>query len=105
MQAIDQLKTMREAAHDRLETNPDYRLMVSLDALIVDLEEIGKIEAKISEITETEPAATVHDLSERYEMPTGSRDEVFDHLVAETEEETDRVDDDSNRDVSAISFS
>jgi len=38
MEQIEQLKTMRDAALERLQANPDYKLVTSLDALIVDLE-------------------------------------------------------------------
>lgn len=40
MEQINQLKTMRDDALIRLQANPDYRLLTSLDQLIVDLETV-----------------------------------------------------------------
>jgi len=40
MEQISQLKTMRDDALIRLQANPDYRLLTSLDQLIVDLETV-----------------------------------------------------------------
>ena len=95
MHAIEQLKSMRESAHERLETNADYRLMVSLDALIGDLEEISRIGIEESETITTQPAASIHSIKEHYEMPTGDRDEVFEQLASEiTGEDVDEDADD-----------
>jgi hypothetical protein len=38
MEQIKQLKSMRDAAQDRLQANPDFKLKNSLDSLIDDLE-------------------------------------------------------------------
>ncbi len=38
MEQIQQLKTMRDEALERLQINPDYKLVTSLDTLIGDLE-------------------------------------------------------------------
>lgn len=40
MEQIIQLKSMRDAALDRLQNNPDFKLVNSLDALIRDLETV-----------------------------------------------------------------
>lgn len=40
MEQINQLKTMRDEALTRLQANADYRLLISLDQLIVDLETV-----------------------------------------------------------------
>ena len=40
MEQINQLRTMRDDALIRLQANPDYRLLTSLDQLIVDLETV-----------------------------------------------------------------
>lgn len=40
MEQVNQLRTMRDEALTRLQTNPDYRLLTSLDQLIVDLETV-----------------------------------------------------------------
>ena len=40
MEQISQLRTMRDDALIRLQANPDYRLLTSLDQLIVDLETV-----------------------------------------------------------------
>jgi len=53
MEQIEQLKTMRAAALERLAKNPDYKLVNSLDALIVDLESaFGPIE-EVAPLDET----------------------------------------------------
>ena len=38
MEHIKQLKTIRDEALSRLQTNPDYKLLTSLDSLIIELE-------------------------------------------------------------------
>jgi len=38
MEHIKQLKSIRDEALTRLQTNPDYKLLTSLDSLIVELE-------------------------------------------------------------------
>lgn len=42
MEQINQLKTIRDEALTRLQANADYRLLISLDQLIVDLETVAQ---------------------------------------------------------------
>ena len=68
MEQINQLKTMRDEALLRLRSNPDFKLVNSLEALIEDLEkvedEMPSIEAKD---TKTEPEATYDPINNEYE--------------------------------------
>jgi len=43
MEHIKQLKSIRDEALTRLQTNPDYKLLTSLDSLIVELEGVTAI--------------------------------------------------------------
>jgi len=43
MEHIKQLKSIRDAARGRLENNPDYKMLTSLDNLIVELEGVSAI--------------------------------------------------------------
>ena len=43
MQEVTQLKTIRDEALARLKNNPDYKLMTSLDSLIIELEGVSAL--------------------------------------------------------------
>lgn len=43
MEQINQLKTMRDDAFIRLQSIPDYKLLTSLDSLIIELEGVSAI--------------------------------------------------------------
>ena len=103
MHPISQLKSMREAAERRLGSNPDYRLMVSLDSLIVDLQEVGKLDLKSWDNEEAWAEPKVEAVNDHYELPTGTRDEVFDHLASEVSLEDD-LEEDEETDQPAVSF-
>ena len=75
---------MRSAAEKRLEANADYRLMVSLEELIVDLEEVGKLEQLTRDDADAWSDPQIEPVNDTFEMPTGSRDEVFGQLAAES---------------------
>ena len=53
MEQIAQLKTMRDDALERLQINPDFKLVNSLDALISDLESVlAPVEVSLSQESE-----------------------------------------------------
>lgn len=56
MEAINQLKTLRDEALQRLLANPDYRLLTSLDDLITDLESVTQGEQPKFRIVDDEKA-------------------------------------------------
>lgn len=57
MEHIKQLKSIRDEALTRLQTNPDYKLLTSLDSLIVELEGVTAL-AELAEksVTPTPPS-------------------------------------------------
>ena len=65
MEQIKQLRTMRDDALIRLQANPDYRLLTSLDQLIVDLETVVDPSRSglsvVSANTESQPKVKVDD--------------------------------------------
>ena len=65
MEQIKQLIEMRDAALARLQSNPDYKLVTSLDALISDLEGVATemSAAPVAEPVISEPIATVSGVS------------------------------------------
>ena len=85
MEAITQLKTLRDEALHRLQGNPDYKLLTSLDGLITDLEGFTKIDRPkfmiIDEDDETEDEPTLDD----GEVETV--DEAFEKITAELDDE------------------
>lgn len=83
MHPISQLRSMRNAAEKRLENNSDYRLMVSLDELIVDLEEVGKLELQDNEQSQTWVNPQLQVVNDREQEMIDDVDETFDHLAAE----------------------
>lgn len=65
MEQIKQLIEMRDAALARLQSNPDYKLVTSLDALISDLEGVATemSAAPVAEPVISEPIAAVSGVS------------------------------------------
>ncbi len=57
MEHIKQLKSIRDDALTRLQTNPDYKLLTSLDSLIVELEGVTAL-AELAEKSVTQPSST-----------------------------------------------
>lgn len=59
MHNIQQLKSIRDEAFQRLQTNPDYKLLTSLDSLIIELEGVIAIgalaEKSVSQATPSKP--------------------------------------------------
>lgn len=100
MEQIDQLKTMRDEALERLETNPDFKLLTSLDALIVELEAVlapadtasanlqtvADLEAAIAKEAATEEADP--DMGGIEESIAENVNEAFEKISAEMKEET-----------------
>lgn len=62
MEHIKQLKSIRDEALTRLQTNPDYKLLTSLDSLIVELEGVTALaelaEKSVTTSTTPKPANT-----------------------------------------------
>ena len=62
MEHIKQLKTIRDETLNRLHTNPDYKLLTSLDSLIVELEGVTALaelaEKSVSNTTTIKPVNT-----------------------------------------------
>lgn len=102
MQAIDQLKTMRNEALSRLQNNADYRLLTSLDNLIVDLETMSRglrpaftivdDKLKAAEVEETAPMRT-HDV-----------EKAFGELTSELDDEDSSKDESDDNEASAVSY-
>lgn len=75
MEHIKQLKTIRDAALNRLQTNPDYKLLTSLDSLIVELEGV----TALAELAEKSVATTTTKSSNSKDKPE-TLDEAFDKI-------------------------
>lgn len=56
MEQIKQLKTIRDEALNRLQTNPDYKLLTSLDSLIIELDGVAAI-AELAEKNATKASS------------------------------------------------
>lgn len=92
MEQIIQLKTMRDEALVRLQNNPDYKLVNSLDALIQDLESVllptvGASSSLVSDETTSADAQS-------------SAEENSEESIVEIE--TAGIDDDTSEDYSEI---
>ncbi len=92
MEQIEQLKSMRDAAQERLRANPDFKLKNSLDALIDDLESFissdgGSVGESAVEV-ETQDELVASD-DEEEQQPGGSvvDEPVVDELVTDEEEQ------------------
>ncbi|MGI9351489.1 MAG: hypothetical protein ACR2O3_07990 [Rhizobiaceae bacterium] len=85
MEPIKQLKTLRDEALHRLQGNPDYKLLTSLDDLIIDLEGVTKTNRPkfmiIDEVDETEDEPTLDS------KEADSVDEAFEKISAELDDE------------------
>ena len=86
MEQIKQLKQMRDEAFARLQTNPDYKLLTSLDDLIVDLEGV----TAIAELAEKSVAEELSKTSGKQDGDKGAKktadslDAAFDKLNKDT---------------------
>lgn len=78
MEHIKQLKSIRDEALTRLQTNPDYKLLTSLDSLIVELEGV----TALAELAEKSVASknTTNDQFTKDKAET--LDDAFDKLKA-----------------------
>jgi hypothetical protein len=81
MQEVTQLKTIRDEALARLKNNPDYKLMTSLDSLIIELEGVSAL-ANFAEnnVVVTDKPQTLGS-SKKLEKDTKAIDEAFEKLV------------------------
>ena len=87
MEPITQLKTLRDEALHRLQANPDYKLLTSLDNLIVDLESVSNPGRPKFMIVDED-----REDDEEVETPrTDTAEEAFEKITAELE--TDEADD------------
>ena len=98
MESIDQLKAMRNDALSRLQTNVDYRLLTSLDNLIVDLETMTR---------NARPTFMVVDDVATAETSAGSHQDIekaFSEMTSEEEKELLDTDPEEDSDNPAISL-
>lgn len=78
MEHIKQLKTIRDEALGRLQTNPDYKLLTSLDTLIIELEGVTAL-AALAEKSVSNTITAQHTSSKE---KTETLDDAFDKLNA-----------------------
>lgn len=102
MEAIEQLKDMRNDALSRLQNNADYRLLTSLDNLIVDLETMHHSARPkftvVDDVTDKEPE------SEISELPESAVEKAFGELTADLDSDGIEHSDGNGADTNAISF-
>ena len=94
MEAIEQLKTLRNDALQRLQGNPDYKVLTSLDNLLSDLESVTRSNRPTFMIIEEEEPEEANGLAS--DEDTDSVDEAFEKITAELEIDDD--DDDEQED-------
>lgn len=92
MEQIKQLIEMRDAALTRLQSNPDYKLVTSLDALISDLEGVTA-EVPAATAAESVTAKPVTDLSETSSADTQISAVPLEEPAAPAATETTPLDD------------
>ncbi len=92
MEQINQLKTMRDAALARLKSSPDYKLVSSLEELIVELE--AMIAPNSDDTSDSSSDAIFESADEDDEASEGNIDEssVEDALASALEEDTLDID-------------
>ncbi len=78
MEQIIQLKTMRDEALERLQNNPDFKLVNSLDALIRDLEAVlaAGESASVNTDAKSEAAADVPAMDKKADAGSDSSDDM-----------------------------
>ncbi len=79
MEHIKQLKTIRDDALTRLQSNADYKLLTSLDSLIIELEGVTAI-AELAEKTVTKEVATKNSPVKDNTKNTQTLDQAFEKL-------------------------
>lgn len=94
MEAIQQLKTMRDDALGRLKTNPDYRLLVALDDLITDLEALPKPDRPKFTIVDDQDGNKEPDSKSNDALADNSMEEAFEQISAEIAGEVDHMEND-----------
>ncbi len=92
MEQVIQLKTMRDEALARLQLNPDFKLVNSLDALIKDLETVLAPQETATDIVEDK--ASMDEFTSNEEVQTASS-----QLEAESAPDISIEDDEQNDDV------
>lgn len=76
MQQIRQLKAIRDEALTRLQANPDYKLLTSLDSLIVELEGVTELAELAEKSVAKDTSAKTPNAKER----SDTLDQAFDKL-------------------------
>ncbi len=102
MESIVQLKTMRDEALQRLQTNADYKLKTALDNLIADLEALGQTERPKFMIIDEEDDT---ELDVRQNETLENVDEAFEKMAAELEGESEPAIPSEEEPQSIVSFS
>ena len=100
MEQIIQLKTMRDEALVRLQNNPDYKLVNSLDALIQDLETVLLPAVQTSSV-ELDGVAAEDIQTSAAETDTASADEGISEERAEINEQIEELASESPDDASS----
>ena len=74
MEHIKQLKTIRDDALTRLQSNPDYKLLTSLDSLIVELE-------GVTALAELAEKSVAREITQNDNKDPQSLDQAFEKLT------------------------
>ncbi|MEM7067728.1 MAG: hypothetical protein AAF478_02495 [Pseudomonadota bacterium] len=103
MEALEQLKVLRGEALTRLQNNVDYKLMTTLDRLIIDIETVTEISRPKFMIIDEEDINDDTDVENHEE----TIDEAFEKMTAELESDDATDDDEEENEKSrpVISFS
>jgi len=80
MEHIKQLKAIRDAARGRLENNADYKMLTSLDTLIVELEGVSAIAELAEKSVNQEKSAKPNSTPKSETKPVQTLDQAFDTL-------------------------
>jgi len=79
MEQIKQLKTIRDDALGRLHNNPDYKLLTSLDTLIIELEGVTAL-AELAEKSVSQQITSKTPNAKEDDKKPQSLDQAFDKL-------------------------
>jgi len=90
MDAIHQLKTMRDEAHQRLQSNADFKVLNSLENLIGDLEKLGQVTRPQFTVVEEIEIDEPNDVTE---VSTEAVEDALEQMTAEINGETEGDDD------------
>ncbi|MBO6816632.1 MAG: hypothetical protein JJ891_17385 [Rhizobiaceae bacterium] len=100
MEQINQLKKMRDEALGRLQFNPDYKLLISLDRLIREIEQLLNDPSKHASSSVTSTSSSSH--SSDTKKAASDIDAAFDKIANDLKEEVEgSKSDDVNSDIKA----